>query len=1136
MSKTDLFQSYTRAVCDAIGTMRLDIGSKQQYPFSDLFFSLQVQEGYMAYQHYAKQMEAAEEYIPAVSKPIIDPTVFVTEDDDTRDTSVTRQGKSVADSIRSKSAAYIAKYRSLGDNDTDAWSLKQKMRKYRFLQKEEASQAFVTATQTVFDEMHDELQLGNSPNLSLSDNDQNTFNDVSETSVDEALNALQHEPNPESFLPHHLFPKGRERIPVLLLASAGHGKTTLLQRLLLHYCQLDSPDISTQNAGQRLEDEYGLPHERLLTCLIKLRNSDSTISNSVEDAIRNSIQSFLLASPSCDDHQYDAQQIDNLVERNKNSMLLLIDGLDELADASRMDFLCKLHDYLDRNPHTRVIVTSRIAGLTSFGIPEKLASIGFHGRAILPLSDTSARQYAEMWINFTHKDDQLQRERLIQALDQIFVSNRYGFLKPFTRTPLSLFIVLKQITSSGLSLNRYQMFHDMLWELLTNRENILHNKAPLFHDLMALLSCIAYDMQIQGTLSISEKNLVRILSYLSKVTFQTTTFRLRTIDAYTDVLNVLTANIGILEKEVHADDTLYSFPIRAYQEFLTAYACCHISFGSNNLPDPLSQILPHLSDSRWIEVVNFALADLNSNNKPRTAEQIISSVFSHSHDYVLLRSVIESDVLVSRQHAIELSTQCFAAEILNDQQVGLLHACLASRYGYAYMQAIRQLYTQASPSSSTEYLGAYTIATLFMFKNSGKDQMINAKQLIKNTSDKQRMLGANMVRYIIDSCFSEDDSEQWYIASFDSSNLVADPSFLQDLHDKALEHHDLCCAKALVDIWVCLGLHDMAIHPYIDEELAKLFVQQIENQVLSSIYLSSCQQNIKNGVVPPELAVLIDNVIAIGTFPIAVCRKIRNMFSTLSATFICELFDWNRHLAPYDRVALAVACFTCSWNETEFVDNWIHHVCKGQHTESLSLGLYTQREANHFELVRYSVNDIVNQNDPKLPTSNHSLHETELFKRRRIADAIHLCRKKISVATEVDGKVSKNNLAFLLRYGRKYYPDQVTDTDDIPALLQSGIEKGDPYSLVNISLYMLDNGFYSETVHYLREIDCQGWVDVTTSWWHATLWEEMDKDPEGALVCLWARHYGSFSSPEITEMETVAKQVYGEDILDRTCR
>ena len=56
MSKTDLFQSYTRAVCDAIGTMRLDIGSKQQYPFSDLFFSLQIQDGHMAYQHYAEQM------------------------------------------------------------------------------------------------------------------------------------------------------------------------------------------------------------------------------------------------------------------------------------------------------------------------------------------------------------------------------------------------------------------------------------------------------------------------------------------------------------------------------------------------------------------------------------------------------------------------------------------------------------------------------------------------------------------------------------------------------------------------------------------------------------------------------------------------------------------------------------------------------------------------------------------------------------------------------------------------------------------------------------------------------------------------------------------------------------------------
>lgn len=1124
MSKTDLFQSYTRAVCDAIGTMRLDIGSKQQYPFSDLFFSLQIQDGHMAYQHYAEQMEAAEEFIPSVNEPMIDSVV----DDVKADTDMDSSIDTLGDSIKSK----IARTRkNLGYNTRE---LKEKL-SARLIEERNNQH------QTTSGKSQKELSQHSGPSrvfLASHKHDQmvnKDLNNVSDFSATGALNALQHEPHPETFPSTHLLPKGKERIPVLLLASAGHGKTTLLQRILLHYCQLDSSDISIQNANQRLEENYGLPHERLLACLIKLRNSDSTASNSIDDAIRNSIQSFLLSSSSNDVDQFDASQIDNLIERNKNSILLLVDGLDELADTSRISFLCELQDYLNMNPQTRVIVTSRIAGLTSFGIPEKLASIGFHGRAILPLSDTSARQYAEMWINFTHKDDPLQRERLIQALDQIFVSNRYGFLKPFTRTPLSLFIVLKQITSSGLSLNRYQMFHDMLWELLTNRENKLHNKAPLFHDLMALLSCIAYDMQIQGTLSISEKNLVRILSYLSKVTFQTTTFSLRTIEAYIDVLNVLTANIGILEKEVHTDDTLYSFPIRAYQEFLTAYACCHISFGSNNLPDPLSQILPHLSDSRWIEVVNFALADLNSNNKSRAAEQIISSVFSHSHDYVLLRSVIESDVLVSRQHAIELSTQCFTTEILNDQQVGLLHACLASRYGYAYMQAIRQLYIQASPSSSTEYLGAYTIATLFMCKSSGKDQLTHAKQLVKNPDEKQRRLGANMIRHIMASHVSEDGSEQWYITNSDSTSFIADPLLMQDLYSNALMYHDLCCAKALIDIWVCLGLHDMAIQPYIDEELAKLIVQQIENQVLSSIYLSSCHQNIKNGVVPPELATLIDNVIAIGTLPIPVCNKIRNMFSALSATFICELFDWNRHIAPYDRVALAVACFACSWNEIDFVDNWKHHVCKGQHAESLSLSQYTQRESNHFELVRYDVNDIINRNKSKSVSSNDSLDESTLFCEGRVIDAIQRSRKRIASASELEATIPKNNLAFLLRYGRKNYPDEVTDTDDIPSLLQAGIEKGDPYSLVNISLYMLECASYSEAVHYLREIDKEGWTAVTNNWWHKQLWKAMGGDPEGALVCLWARYYGSFSSPEITEMETIAKQAYGDDILDRTC-
>lgn len=155
----------------------------------------------------------------------------------------------------------------------------------------------------------------------------------------------------------------------------------------------------------------------------------------------------------------------------------------------------------------------------------------------------------------------------------------------------------------------------------------------------------------------------------------------------------------------------------------------------------------------------------------------------------------------------------------------------------------------------------------------------------------------------------------------------------------------------------------------------------------------------------------------------------------------------------------------------------------------------------------------------------HSRRVNELFKAGKLVEAA-----QYSIDHMDAPGVSKNNLAFLIRRGRIPYtelsaPFSVTVRD----LLEDGVAAGEPYSMLNLALHCIATKMYKQAVELLQKFTKVDWSSVL-QFWHDELWENMNHDPEGALVCLLAakRKATNWSEEERASMEAAIKEEYGE--------
>lgn len=591
-----------------------------------------------------------------------------------------------------------------------------------------------------------------------------TIHDKWSFDIGDDTNLLLIEPHPD--LRHSLFvPAEHGPNRLLLIASAGHGKSTFMRRLALYYCDVDNPS----EAHQELQNMYMLSDNgNPIPCLIYLRNidedqmsKDDVLRAALADSVLNVVWTGLQV-------RYDKGEIDELpnqqqvfyaaeewVDANADKLLLLMDGLDELSETGRRKLLYSLEHFLNEHPRVQIIITSRVAGLlestateeenperVKAGMMNHLKRLHFRGRSITPLNDKSAEAYGIRWIQVTQPST--QQAILQEALRKVQTQRKFAYLKTFMRTPLELLSVLKQLTQDYISLNRCAMFHEMLWQLITNHASEEISKQALFDDTMTLLSFIAYHMQMKERLYLTREELLALEDDFGNLLFYTEIVgkdyaEMPRVLAY---LDDLAANVGIIERDERTDIVSYTFPIRSYQEFLCAYACTHLVLEEDVSPVALLQ--KHLDNNHWWGIVIFALSELQENNR-EAFDVLIKSIFARNTQDELVRVVLESNPTLTTEQAMLFCDHFFNTSTLSLEQRDLIMACMETKSAYIYPYAVSALRQQKIKQDVTAY--TEVLARMSVIQALG-GQLISIEQLlldIQTAASDVRLLAACMI-------------------------------------------------------------------------------------------------------------------------------------------------------------------------------------------------------------------------------------------------------------------------------------------------------------------------------------------------------------------------------------------------------
>jgi formylglycine-generating enzyme required for sulfatase activity len=259
----------------------------------------------------------------------------------------------------------------------------------------------------------------------------------------------------------------RQRDGIVLLGDPGSGKTTLLRRLVLWLLE-------------RGPESLGLP-AGMLPVFLPLRHLRDTT-----DGLHGFLQQQLAERQLLMDERFGERLF------KRGNLLLLLDGLDEIADADKRAQAARWIDEALNQPGCRVVVTSRFAGYTD-GARLSPRFLELH---IRPLGAEQASEFVRNWYRIVETgiadpDDVAQRQARERAAERAaelitilegpdFRARRVGEL---TRNPLLLTnMCLVHRDRGTLPRRRAQLYHECTTVLLDGWREAKKLQAPIDAD------------------------------------------------------------------------------------------------------------------------------------------------------------------------------------------------------------------------------------------------------------------------------------------------------------------------------------------------------------------------------------------------------------------------------------------------------------------------------------------------------------------------------------------------------------------------------------------------------------------------------------------------------------------------------
>ncbi|MCS6842232.1 MAG: NACHT domain-containing protein [Roseiflexus sp.] len=442
----------------------------------------------------------------------------------------------------------------------------------------------------------------------------------------------------------------------LLLGDAGSGKTTTLRYATLRLAEA----YRQQNVALLADPALGL-HLHLrkapLPIYVRLTLFAATIPADLGELPVQERQRYAGAPPDLFLSWLDREAakyceipegaLSSLIRQNDDSVLLLLDGLDEAGDDQRRAYLAQVIDNLaSRYGRQRYVVASRTAGYRgNVYLPT------FLDRHLSPLDADEAQALIRKWFDAVYarlaaigRRRQDAADRAAQLWEAIQRSER---LFEMATNPLLLTVMaLLQFNNVRLPDQRAKLYEKLIELLLDlwRRQNVASDTLTMSVAQLASeqrrLEALALAMQQQPR-QVREVTLSQAQEWLSPLYVERLRIDREAADERVrDLLHRLAVDSGIIQRR----DDLYSFSHYTFQEYLAARALDSLD-NRDGAPDSVAFLLERSNDPRWRETLLLA-AGVWSNGQqlPKTERLLRGLLDAQTPEHLLLAAGAIADI------------------------------------------------------------------------------------------------------------------------------------------------------------------------------------------------------------------------------------------------------------------------------------------------------------------------------------------------------------------------------------------------------------------------------------------------------------------------------------------------------------
>ncbi|MBI5302762.1 MAG: NACHT domain-containing protein [Chloroflexi bacterium] len=391
--------------------------------------------------------------------------------------------------------------------------------------------------------------------------------------------------------------------------EAGSGKTTLLQWIAVHSARNDFPDDLTG-------------WNRTIPFFISLRQCVETKLPVPESFVRFLTPTISLPAPE-NFVRFVAPMIADTMpngwvhsQLKSGRAIVMIDGVDEIPEASRKEFYGWLENLVQAFPHARYIVTSR-----PYAVAEKNLENLSLGQAELQEMDSAAiDEFIDHWHSAVREElrdpeERAELQKLASRLKYTMRENRS--IRSLATNPLlcAMLCALHRDRRQQLPSDRIELYeagiHMLLERRDTERRVALSDFPALnYRQKKSLLQDIAYWMLKNG---LSEVPSDRVKERLGRLVREIREMREFQSERFVDgTYRFFVQRSGIVREPVSDS---FDFTHRTFQEFLAAKAALD--------EDDSEFLVGSAKDDRWHEVIILAAGLAGNKVRNSIVEKLI---------------------------------------------------------------------------------------------------------------------------------------------------------------------------------------------------------------------------------------------------------------------------------------------------------------------------------------------------------------------------------------------------------------------------------------------------------------------------------------------------------------------------------